>query len=241
MSTDQNPLADLRGAVARGDGAGVLVAIGQLELSDVAQLAGEGLLVTLAQGVPKAPDQAKRCITTLRERGWEGDEELAALLAAATGEAAPLELRQVPVDLDELSWILEGDGSSGDGRLDLLTGQVWPEAAIDYAEETGEELPDRDDSDRWLFVSCEGSREGYRDMEYFIAGLHRSDRAELLSVAIERAGAFRRFRDVLDRWPDEKERFFAFSAERQRGRARSWLALAGVAAIPAAIARSDRP
>lgn len=227
--------------MARGDGAGVLLAIGLLELSDVSQLAGEGLLVALAQGVPQAPDHAKRCIATLRERGWEGDEELAAQLAAALGEAPPLELRSVPVELDELSWILEGDGSAGDGRVDLLTGEVWPQAAIDYAEETGEGLPDPDNSDRWLFVFCEGSREGYRDMELFIAGLDRADRADLLSVAVEGAGAFRRFRDVLDRWPDEMERFFAFSAERQRGRARSWLAFAGVAAIPAAIARSNRP
>ena len=241
MSPDQSPLGDLRGTVARGDGAGALAAIGQLELSDVAQLAGEGLLVSLAQGVPNAPDQAQRCITTLRERGWEGDDHLAAQLAAATGETPPLELRPVPVELDELSWILEGDGSSGDGRVDLLTGEVWPEAAIDYAEETGQGLPDPDDADRWLFVSCEGSREGYRDMEYFIAGLGNSDRADLLSVAIEGTGAFRRFRDVLDRWPDEKERFFAFSGERQRGRARSFLALAGVAAIPASAARSKRP
>jgi hypothetical protein len=241
MSTDQSPLGDLRGAVARGDGAGVLAALGQLELSDVAQLAGEGLLVALAQGVAEAPDEAKRCITTLRARGWEGDDELAALLAATLGETLPLDLRPVPVDLVELSWILEGDGSSGDGRVDLLTGEVWPEAAIDYAEEAGEGLPEPDDSDRWLFVSCEGSREGYRDMEYFIADVGSSDRADLLSVTIEGRGAFGRFRDVLDRWPDEKERFFTFSGERQRGRARSWLALAGVAAIPTSIARSDRP
>jgi hypothetical protein len=191
--------------------------------------------------VPKAPDQAKRCIATLRERGWDGDDDLAALLAAALGETPPLELRSVPVELDELSWILEVDESSGEGRVDLLTGEVWPEAAIDYAEETGEGLPNADDSDHWLFVSCEGSREGYRDVEYFIASVDDSDRAEALSGAIEGRGAFRRFRDVLDRWPDEKERFFAFSGERQRGRARWWLALAGVAAIPASIARSDRP
>jgi hypothetical protein len=177
----------------------------------------------------------------LRQRGWEGDEDLAAQLAAVVGETPPPELRSLPVDLDELSWILEGDGSSGDGRVDLLTGEVWPETAIDYAEETGEELPDPDDSDRWLFVSCKGPREGYRDMEDFIASLRSSERADLLSVAIEGTGAFRRFRDVLDRWPDEKERFFTFSGERQRGRARSWLVLAGVAATPASIARSDRP
>ena len=40
-------------------------------------------------------------------------------------------------------------------------------------------------------------------------------------------GAFRRFKDVLARWPGELERWHAFSAERQRGRARAWLADAG--------------
>ena len=69
MSTHQSPLADLRGAVARGDGVGVLAAIGQLELIDVAQLAGEGLLIALAQGVSEARNQTNRCITMLRQRG----------------------------------------------------------------------------------------------------------------------------------------------------------------------------
>jgi len=58
-------------------------------------------------------------------------------------------------------------------------------------------------------------------MEYFIAGLDDANEFDLLSVAISGSGAFRRFRDVLDRWPQDKERFFAFIEERQRGRARS--------------------
>lgn len=53
------------------------------------------------------------------------------------------------------------------------------------------------------------------------------DRADLLGIAIQGRGAFRRFRDVLGRWPDELERWFEFAAERKRGRARAWLADAG--------------
>ncbi len=114
-----------------------------------------------------------------------------------------------------------------------MTGEVWTGSAIDYAEERGEDLPQADDPDRWLYVGSEGSRDGYRDMEDFIAGLDDADRADLLSVAISGHGAFRRFRDVIERWPEDKERFFCFSEERQRGRARSWLAMAGIAAVPA--------
>jgi hypothetical protein len=236
MSQDRRPLAELRGAVSRGDGVGVIGALGAVELGHAAQLAGEGLLVAVAQGVGEAKELAEQCIAELNERDWEGDHDLAVQLAAALGSGPPLDLRLVPVELEELSMILEGDGSSGDGRVDLITGDVWSGPAIDYAEESGEGLPDADDPDRWLDVCCEGSHEGYRDMEYFIAGLDDADEATLLSVAISGSGAFRRFRDALDRWPQDKERFFAFSEERQRGRARSWLALAGIAVIPAGLA-----
>jgi hypothetical protein len=55
-----------------------------------------------------------------------------------------------------------------------------------------------------------------------------------LDVALNGRGAFRRFKDVLVAWDDELERWYRFSNERQRGRARSWLADAGytVAAPP---------
>jgi uncharacterized protein UPF0158 len=63
--------------------------------------------------------------------------------------------------------------------------------------------------------------------DVFIGALADEDRADRLSIAISGRGAFRRFKDVLERWPGELERWHAFSAERQRGRARSWLAAAG--------------
>ncbi len=60
--------------------------------------------------------------------------------------------------------ILEGDPVHGGGRIDLRTGEVWPQSAIEYAEEVGE-IDEDDDPDRWLWVHCEGSHDGYRDME----------------------------------------------------------------------------
>ena len=92
----------------------------------------------------------------------------------------------------------------------------------------GEEDPDTaDDEDRWLWVNCEGSGDSYHDMQAFIATVADPGRADRLEIAIQGRGAFRRFKDVLERWPEELDRWFAFSEERQRGRARSWLADAG--------------
>jgi len=142
-------------------------------------------------------------------------------------------LRGLPVDVEEPAGILEGDPLSVVGRIDMRTGGVWPQAAIDYALETGEEDEDSaDDPERWLAVHGEGSREGCRDMELFIASVEDPGRAELLTVAIKRRGAFRRFRDELARWPGELERWHAFSEERRRDRARSWLAAAGYRVLP---------
>ncbi len=142
-------------------------------------------------------------------------------------------LRALPVDLEELGGILEGDPLSVGGRIDIRTGEVWSQAAIDYVLETGEEDEDTsDDPERWLAVHGEGSREGYRGMELFIASVEDPGRAERLAVAIRGRGAFRRFKDELVRWPGELERWRAFSEERQRGRARSWLAAAGYRVLP---------
>jgi hypothetical protein len=58
-----------------------------------------------------------------------------------------------------------------------------------------------------------------RDMEAFVATVTDPDRADRLSIAISGRGAFRRFKDVLARWPDELERWYRVSNERERGRA----------------------
>lgn len=68
----------------------------------------------------------------------------------------------------------------GGGRIDLQTGEVWPAAVIEYAEEIGEEnAAEADDPDRWLRVDCESSRPGYRDMEWFVADI---DNPEIASM-----------------------------------------------------------
>jgi Uncharacterised protein family (UPF0158) len=81
--------------------------------------------------------------------------------------------------------------------------------------------------ERWLWVQNTGSRAGYRDMVEFIDTVTDPDRADRLGIAIRGRGAFRRFKDTLARWPADRDRWYAFSDDRQRGRARAWLAEAG--------------
>jgi len=93
-------------------------------------------------------------------------------------------------------------------------------------------VDDNDDEERWLWVESGGSRAGYHDMAMFIAAVEDRDKADRLSIAIVGRGAFRRFKDVLTRWPDLLDRWYAFTEDRQRGRARAWLAAAGYTTSP---------
>ena len=108
---------------------------------------------------------------------------------------APL-LRSLPVDLEELASLLEGDPLSGGGRIDLRSGACWPHS-VEYGEDDGDE----NDEDRWLHVAHLGSREGYQDMELFIATVKDPAIVDRLQIAITGKGAFRRFGVVVIRMP----------------------------------------
>jgi hypothetical protein len=184
------------------------------------QTAGEGVVRAVTEGVPGAPGLAVRGAAALRARTWAGDDELAEVLEAAVGAGPWPPLAPLAVDLEELAGLLEGDPALGGGRVDLVTGDCLPGDVESYGD-----VPEEDDPDRWLAVWCVGSRDGYRDMRHFAAGVDDERLAERLERALGGHGAFRRFKDVLaDAGGDLLARFHAFSEARRRGRARAWLA-----------------
>ncbi len=227
---DREVLTELRSLVVRCDGEGLVAALSQGPWpSDSLQLIGDGLLVAVRSGVDGSAELARECVARLRERDWDGDRELVEILEGALGTGPTPLLRPLAVDLEELAMILEGDPVHGGGRVNLATGEVWPQSALDYAEEIGEEVDD--DPDRWLWVDCEGSRDAYQDMVWFIEELDDPNLADRLSRAISGRGAFRRFKDRLSERPELMTRWHAFSSDRQRGRARSWLTARGFAPV----------
>ncbi len=230
---DREALTQLRSVMARGDHAELVTVLRRQPWpAHSLQLIGDGLLDAVRAGADGAVGLARDCVTDLGERDWEGDRELADALSAVIGDGPTPVLRPLPVDLEELAMILEGDPVQGGGRVDLRTGEVWPQSAIEYAEEAGEIGEDDDDPDRWLWVHCEGSRPGYRDMEWFIADLDDAEFADRLARSISGRGAFRRFKDRLSDRPELMTCWHSFSNDRQRGRARSWLAAEGYTPVP---------
>jgi hypothetical protein len=93
-------------------------------------------MAAVIERVEGAPEQVRHLVLALRQRGWDGDDDLASQLDAMLGTGPAPMLRSLPVDLDELDGIVEGDPLHGGGRIDLKTGDVWPQAAIEYARET---------------------------------------------------------------------------------------------------------
>jgi len=229
----------LRGAAARGDGVEVVAALGDSVPVEVLQLAGDGLVLAATVGVGGAAGLARVCSEALRARAWSGDDELAAALDAASGNGPMPALRVLAVDLEELSEVLESGLGEGGGLVDLDSGEVWSLTAIEYADDSEEEAPDFEVPGRWLEVPAEGLADGYHDMEVFIDAVGDPGCADRLRIAIDGKGAFWRFKDVLARWPEEEERWYRFSEERRRGRARQWLADAGYRPAPRRFGAGD--
>lgn len=232
-------LPQLRAAVATRDGETFIALLQDRWPDHSLQLIGDGLLDALGRDLTGAREPATVCVAALRQRDWEGDEELATALDARLDASATPLLRPLPVDLEQLSAVLEGDPVAGNGRIDLHTGEVWPASSIEYAIDIGDEDEDEDDRERWLWVTNEGSRAGYRDMERFTASIENPDITDRLERALDGRGAFRRFRNQLTQWPELQRRWYAYSADRQRGRARAWLAAEGYA--PSAAAFPETP
>ncbi len=94
----------------------------------------------------------------------ERDDELAAGLDKALAGATD-SLRPLPVDLEQLSEVLEQGHGEDPGRLDITTGEVWPASAIEYAlDAETDDVTRLAELGRWLAVDLEGSDEAYGDM-----------------------------------------------------------------------------
>jgi len=135
-----------------------------------------------------------------------------------------MEKKALNINLDELCEAMEDSSYENEYFLDLKTGEVL--FISDYMDdEETREMKDRieEDFERYERIPKAESHEGYEDMVNFIATVDNERLVELLEVAINGKGAFRRFKDVLLNYPEERERWFKFKDERMEERALEWL------------------
>jgi hypothetical protein len=130
--------------------------------------------------------------------------------------------KHVTIDIGELAWAFEDHDYDHLFYLDLDTGEVL--------SNVGDEEPDVLEArveaglgTRYLAVPSSEPSEGYGDMEDFIGTVGDPTLRAMLVVAIQGAGAFRRFKDVLLTFPEERERWFAFRDARTKERLEEWL------------------
>lgn len=81
---------------------------------------------------------------------------------------------------------------------------------------------------RFILEPKDDSAEAYRDMQDFVDTVKNKRLQELLWVALNGKGAFRRFKDVLTDYPDEKERWYDFKEARLAERVLEWLESEGI-------------
>ena len=132
--------------------------------------------------------------------------------------------KTLKIDLDELYSAMENSSYEVEYYLDLETGEIFFVSEGMDDEETGKlKIQIGEELDRYELIPKAESYEGYRDMQAFIATVEDDHLSELLEVAINGKGAFRRFKDVLLNYPEERERWFQFKDDRMKERALEWL------------------
>ena len=156
-------------------------------------------------------------------------------------------MKQLKVDMSGLTGAFEDASWENNYYLDSETDEVivltddvlryvdeppdhpLPEWQGEWVKQAEEVWADR--GGRYISVPQADSLTAYGDMEDFIDTVEDEHLRELLWVAIQGRGAFRRFKDVLAAHPRERERWFEFSDARLRQRILDWLEFEGIEPI----------
>jgi len=149
-------------------------------------------------------------------------------------DGAPVEKGKPPAQRVTLNWRdLErafeggGDPAGAEWYLDRATGKLECLVEGDPDSEAVRARLDRD-VDRYVRVEPPGPDEEYGWMEEFAAGVRHAKATGDLTRALGGAGAFKRFREVLARYPDLRDEWFAARERRMREAMLQWLEAQGI-------------
>ena len=139
---------------------------------------------------------------------------------------------QVPADMRELCNAFEDSSDDHRYYLDLETGEIILDFLDSTEREELDEMIDEDSQERYRYLPIAESHDGYEDMKEFIETVKGTYLIEKLYIAISGRGAFRRFKDVLNSYPKERERWFKFKDKKVMERVNEWLEEEGIEIIP---------
>jgi hypothetical protein len=134
--------------------------------------------------------------------------------------------RQVSIDWDDLELALSMNTDEARSYLDLRTGKVEL-ASNDFIGDVGmsrEEVETGFIEGYLIRIEPVSSHTEYRWMAEFAETVSNRRLREMLDLALDGRGAFRRFKNVLADYPAERERWFAFHQERFDEEMKEWLA-----------------
>ncbi len=131
-------------------------------------------------------------------------------------------LRIVPVNWVDLETAFERNAVDTESFLDVRSGEVVSvvHGALDYAEQRAKV---QNGGEALVRIESAASREQYKWMERFVAGVTDEALRERLVIAIDGKGAFRRFKDVLGNYPVEREAWFSYRAGLLHWHMNRWL------------------
>jgi hypothetical protein len=135
--------------------------------------------------------------------------------------------RRVPIDWDELEIALTWHSDESECYLDLRTGEVHRVSSFP-ADRADDELSEEAVEEAFaaghlVRVEPFPSSVEYGWMAEFTGTVKDARLRDLLEVALNGRGTFRRFKDVLAEYPADRERWFRFHDERVREAMREWL------------------
>ena len=137
--------------------------------------------------------------------------------------------RDVPVDWEALEDAFENNAPEVHSYLHLTTGEVL--RVVDGVADPQMHVRIASDGN-YLRIDPVSSREQYRWMERFIPMVEDPDLRGKLTHAIDGKGAFRRFKDVLMSFAEDREKWFTFRSERLRTFMEAWLSAHAIRATP---------
>lgn len=118
--------------------------------------------------------------------------------------------------------------------IDKRTGKIVFHINEDYVndpenERLGKEL--EENPENFIAIPEKESREEYMWMKWFTESVADENLKEKLFIALDGRGAFRRFKNVLYGYPDDRKQWFAYREERIKEKLLEWCKAEGIECI----------